>query len=181
MLALVAVASVFGGLLNAPFTGNWLDGFLGPTVSWREVKNVPLHVVDIQNNLMLYSAILACVVCVTTWFIYRGKPQGELLTEAQKQRNPIWRILYNKWFVDEFYDSTFVVPGVELARGLWRVVDNLIVDGMVKGVTGGVSGLANAMKNWQSGYVRNYALSMLVGVVLVVVCCRIGMSAGLVR
>jgi NADH-quinone oxidoreductase subunit L len=41
----------------------------------------------------------------------------------------------------------------------------------VNGVGGGIAGLSNALKGWQSGYVRNYALSMLIGVVVVVVAC----------
>lgn len=130
--------------------------------------------------LLWMSAGLAVVVCVATWLLYARKPSGELVTEARKERNPLWRKLYNKWGVDEFYDEVLVVPGRQLARGLWRVVDIQVLDGVVNGVSGGVSGLANGFKNWQSGYVRNYALSMLIGVVVVVIGCLAGMS-GLVR
>ena len=180
-LIALSVLSIFGGFINAaPIGIHTLDTFLGSTVNWRDAANQPLKVEGIEMPLLWMSAGLAVVVCVATWLIYARKPSGELVTEARKERNPLWRKLYNKWGVDEFYDEVLVVPGRQLARGLWRVVDIQVLDGVVNGVSGGVSGLANGFKNWQSGYVRNYALSMLIGVVVVVIGCLAGMS-GLVR
>lgn len=182
-LIVLAVASTLGGFLNAtPIGIHWLDNFLGSTADWREGQNVPLRVPSSTEwTLLVASAILAAAACVAAWVLYAAKPQGELLTDAQKQRNGVWRFLYDKWDIDQAYDAVFVQPGIALARGLWLVVDNQVVDGVVKVFSGGIPGLANRMKGWQSGYVRNYALSMLVGVVLVVIVCLIGLTTGWAR
>jgi NADH-quinone oxidoreductase subunit L len=181
-LVILAILSVVGGLINAgPFLGiHAFDDFLGSTVNWRNLKNVPLNTNGIEMPLLAASVGLAVVMCVITAVLYSRKPTGDLLTDAQKARNPLYRELLNKWGVDEIYDSLIVRPGRNLARGLYRVVDNQVIDGVVNGISGGIVGIANGIKGWQSGYVRNYALSMLVGVVLVVIGCLAGMT-GLVR
>ena len=53
-------------------------------------------------------------------------------------------------------------------------MDTRIIDGMVRGLSGGI-GRGGGLKNVQSGYVRNYAFSMLVGVFVVVAGCLIGL------
>ena len=177
-LVVLAGLSVVGGFLNAGVLHlNFLDRFLGNTASWRETANTPLRVEGVENVLLIASAVLAIVVCVAARMAYANKPTGELSTDADKARNGLWRILHNKWGVDEFWDNTLVEPGRDFARFLWRFVDVRIVDGAVNGTAFSVAGLAQGFRRWQSGYVRNYAFSMLIGVVVVVVGCLLGLNA----
>ena len=46
----------------------------------------------------------------------------------------------------------------------------LVVDGIVDGVAKVVMAISGVLKNLQSGYVHNYALSMALGVVVIVAC-----------
>ena len=43
---------------------------------------------------------------------------------------PIYNFLLNKWYFDEFYDAVIVRPLVGLARGLWKVGDSAVIDGI---------------------------------------------------
>lgn len=174
-LVVLAALSVFGGFLNAPAFGlHSFTTFLGETVGERVLK-----VEGIEMPLLLASAALAVVVLGLTFALYNGKKLGELSTQEQKERNPLWRILDDKWGVDEVYDRLFVKPGRRLAVYFWRTLDIRVFDGIVNGTAGLTRNIGEGLKGWQSGYVRNYALSMLVGVFLVVVISLISLGVTL--
>ncbi|MBC8101555.1 MAG: NADH-quinone oxidoreductase subunit L [Cytophagales bacterium] len=174
-LIVLAALSVVGGFLNAPAIGtHYFTDFLGETVGERE-----LNAGGLGTTLLIASAALAIAVLGITFALYNRKKAGELSTDAQKQRNLLWRVLDNKWGVDQNYDRIFVRPGKRGAMYLWRTLDVRVFDGIVNGTAGLVRGLGEGIKGWQSGYVRSYALSMLVGVVLVVVASLIGLGVSL--
>jgi NADH-quinone oxidoreductase subunit L len=76
------------------------------------------------------------------------------------------RLLHRKWFVDEFYDR-FVLGPFYAASRFFAGFDNRVVDGAVNlaGATAEFSG--QVLKLFQSGAVRQYALWLLGGAVLV--------------
>ncbi len=101
----------------------------------------------------------------------------------------VYRVLLNKYYVDEAYDATFVAGTLASARGLWRF-DRVVVDGFVNGwqrvtmfmawlsqlsdryvvdalvnLTAAVAHrLSFTFRRAQTGLIQNYALLMLVGV-----------------
>jgi NADH-quinone oxidoreductase subunit L len=80
---------------------------------------------------------------------------------------PLYQLLFNKYYVDEIYDEIFVVPVRSGARLLYSIVDREAIDGLVNGVAAATRRVSLGMSPIQSGYVRAYALSIFVGVVLV--------------
>jgi NADH-quinone oxidoreductase subunit L len=83
-------------------------------------------------------------------------PQGWLLTRAAR------RDLYQ----DAVNEAVLMRPGQYLTRSL-VFVDNRGVDGAVGGLAALVGGLGGRLRRWNTGYVRSYAMSMLVGVIAV--------------
>jgi NADH-quinone oxidoreductase subunit L len=78
------------------------------------------------------------------------------------------RVLLHKYYVDEFYDAAVVQPIKGLSeRGLWKIVDAGIIDGAVNGAGAVVSGGSAILRRLQTGSIRAYALSILVGAVLI--------------
>lgn len=109
---------------------------------------------------------------------------------------PLFTLLKNKYWVDELYQTVILNPYVALARWLAEVVDwrfwhdwfhdtlimggyNLFtrllslridlggIDAAFNGLAALVQRAALALRRVQSGYVRNYALSIFIGVVLI--------------
>jgi NADH-quinone oxidoreductase subunit L len=81
---------------------------------------------------------------------------------------PIYRMLLNKYYVDEIYDATVVQPIKVISReGLWRGFDVKVIDGIVNGTASVVGALAAALRRLQTGSVRAYAGSLFVGVVVI--------------
>jgi len=74
---------------------------------------------------------------------------------------------------DDVNEALFERPGQHLTRTLvWT--DNKIIDGAVNGTAAGIGGLSARMRRWQTGYVRSYALTMLLGVVVLVAVLALG-------
>jgi NADH-quinone oxidoreductase subunit L len=72
------------------------------------------------------------------------------------------------WFFNDFYEKYTVVPIYRsLASFLARIFDPEGIDGIVNGVGRVLNGAAFGVRTIQSGYLRNYALMFLVGVVVV--------------
>jgi len=83
-------------------------------------------------------------------------------------RNPLHKLLIEKYYVDEIYDALFVKPIYHLSGWLARVFDPGVVDGIVNGVATLVASWARGLRRVQTGYVMNYALGILLGAVAVV-------------
>ncbi len=78
------------------------------------------------------------------------------------------RLLLNKYYVDEIYDAAIVRPltrGSE--RALWKAVDAGVIDGAVNGAGSLVNVSGAVLRRLQTGSMRAYALSVFVGVVVI--------------
>ena len=76
----------------------------------------------------------------------------------------VYRLLLNKYYVDEVYDATIVQPiKVVSTEGLWRGFDVKVVDGAVNGAGYLVSGISIVLRLLQNGSVKTYAASTFAG------------------
>ncbi|HNN93281.1 MAG TPA: NADH-quinone oxidoreductase subunit L [Pseudomonadota bacterium] len=95
--------------------------------------------------------------------LYRGGI-SETANSIKSSLQPVYTLLWNKYFVDEIYDLIFVRPTKMLARVLWRVADAVIVDG-------GLTKLGPAIVGWigartrrlQNGDVQRYLIMVVLG------------------
>jgi NADH-quinone oxidoreductase subunit L len=70
--------------------------------------------------------------------------------------------------MDEIYDTLFVNPTKRLGTFLWKGFDVVVVDGIVNGFGKVVNACSKGLRFTQSGFVHNYALSMVIGVLVIV-------------
>jgi NADH-quinone oxidoreductase subunit L len=179
-LGILALLSALGGILNPaalkPLGVSLPDtfgSFLGENIEWRMEANALAVNHNTELMLLIASSVVAVLVSLFAWNKVKKAKNGELLTEKQRQSG--WfELIYNKWGIDELYDALFVKPGRQLATWLWRVADLRGVDGIVQTVSNGLTGLSNQLARFQSGYVRSYALTMFIGVVLVILTSLLG-------
>ena len=83
--------------------------------------------------------------------------------------NGVYTLIYNKYFVDEFYDETVVEPVVDGSRQLlWRVGDVRVIDGIANGIGSTARGIGGILRRAQSGYIRSYAAWVIAGAVLAI-------------
>ena len=81
---------------------------------------------------------------------------------------PFYKFLLNKWYFDELYDILFVKPAQWIARILWKVGDQKIIDGFINGIANRSLDVTSKVKTMQSGYVYHYAFVMMIGLTAII-------------
>jgi NADH-quinone oxidoreductase subunit L len=124
----------------------------------------------ISNTTKWTFGIISTVVALSGIFIaYLTYITGTISAAAVSRRfSGIYDFLYNRWYIDDFYDRTIVQPFKNLAMVLWRVVDVGIIDATVNGTAGLVNGISGRLRTLQTGLVGNYALAIALGMVVII-------------
>ena len=121
---------------------------------------------SVAYTLLILSVIVVAAGIAVAWFVYLSSPlRAETIGQP---RTPLHALLLNAYYVDRLYDAIIVRPLFGLATFLARGFDLGVIDRAVNGLGAAVVGWAAAMRRLQTGYVMNYALTMLAGAVLVV-------------
>ena len=132
---------------------NWLKPIVNPAGEQ--------HLEEFLKPIVVSSmAVFAVLVGVSiAYFKYRG----ELAAEAPVKVNLLTRAARRDLFQDDFNESVFMRPGQGLVKNLLNI-DYLVIDGLVR-LVGSISvGAGQTMRKLQNGYVRSYALMMILGV-----------------
>jgi len=163
-LMILAVATVVAGLaFGIPSsTGTPFARFLAPVLPLEESE----HGAGIAFTLLLLSALIAIAGVALAWYVYGRSPVRA--ASIGVPRNPLHKLLLEKYYVDEIYGFLFVRPIYHLSLWLARVFDPRVIDGLVNGSATAVLAWARGLRLVQTGYVMNYALGILLGAVAVV-------------
>ena len=124
----------------------------------------------VEGGLMVFSVLVALAGIVLAWFFYLKRPDlpGKLVKGQWG-----FDLVENKYYVDEIYDETVVKPIIKGSDLLWKQADMRGVDGAVNGVAQTIGFLGKIARSFQSGFVRNYALIMVVGFIFLVIISQI--------
>jgi NADH-quinone oxidoreductase subunit L len=115
--------------------------------------------------MAIVSLAIAVAGIAAALLFYRWRPETP---DRMVARYPgAYRVLLNKYYVDELYDALFVEPIRKGSVWLWQKFDELLIDGSVNGVGAVVRVGSAALRRVQTGYVMNYVLSFIVGVVAI--------------
>jgi NADH-quinone oxidoreductase subunit L len=191
-LVILAALSVLGGFLNFPtlhqFT-DWLEHTLGHELAHATEFN---PTVAIFSTALALAAIWLSWLLYGREPLEKSDAPDPL----RRMLGPIFVGMNNKWWVDELYGFAIIRPYQRLAafladvvdwrfwhdfvhdsllargfRGLARFlanpVDLGVIDGIANGLAKAVQGSAASLRLLQTGFVRNYALSVFVGVVVI--------------
>ncbi|MHB1584613.1 MAG: NADH-quinone oxidoreductase subunit L [Acidimicrobiales bacterium] len=157
-LVVLAVAAAAGFLIDLPWAHHdSLVGWLSP-VFGRDLLNAH-QTSPTQLALGFVDGAVAVLGVAVGWALWRNRTEHPLLEN---------RFLRRVWFWDDVYDTLFGRPGQALARFAAVVVDGRLIDGAVNGAATLVRATGSGVRRLQTGYVRNYALGIAVGVVAVV-------------
>jgi NADH-quinone oxidoreductase subunit L len=124
------------------------------------------HNVSLEILLMSVSLAIAIIGLFIARYMYISRPDTP--EKVVKEWKGLHTVVYNKYYMDEIYDFLFVNSIVNFSRFLWKNFDDLVIDGIVNGVARLAQGWGGVMRWLQSGLVKDYALSILVGVLVVI-------------
>ena len=158
-MVVLAVGSVASGYLL--YSGKAIVKWLAPVVD----KHHHEHEEFLQPIVVTSLAITAVVIGVG---IALAKYRGVLAATAPQDVSIFTRVARRDLLQDDANEFLFMRPGQKLTQAL-VMTDEKVIDGAVRGVGASAVGSARGMRKLQTGYVRNYALLILIGALVALV------------
>jgi NADH-quinone oxidoreductase subunit L len=167
-LVILAVLSTIGGWIGLPhgwLWGNPFVAYLAPSLALLPEAAEPaagaIHLG--ATSLMLLTSGIAFAGIGVAWILY-GSPSS-VTARIAGQAGAFYRLLWNKWYVDEIYDALVVRPYVGLSTFFWKVIDTELIDGVVNGVGRLVVAVGSAGRYVQTGLTQQYLFVMVIGAI----------------
>jgi NADH-quinone oxidoreductase subunit L len=157
-LVVLALLALVAGGMNLPWIHSggldlWLHPVFGANLFQAHES------AGLQVALGVVDAAMAVIGLGLGYVLWRRTTDRPVLENAFLQR---------VWFWDDVYDAVIGRPGQRLARFAATVVDSRVIDGAVNGSAELVRRASGSTRRLQTGYVRNYALGIALGLAGVV-------------
>jgi NADH-quinone oxidoreductase subunit L len=188
-LIILAIFSTVLGLFGMPWANHFYN-LLGKhaTVVGEEIVHG-----EFTPLIAGISLLVAGLGWFFGWQLYGRKPLVEAVDPLEKPLGPVYTLLKNRYYIDQFYQKFIVRPVIALGKaayafddrlvidpivdavgrfGRWlsealkKFVDNPIVDGAVNGIGRVTTAFGEFMRATQTGQIQNYLLVAAVTVLL---------------
>ena len=188
-LIVLAIGSVLAGLIGVPHAlggSNRIETFLhssfvAPTAAHESApaaeategqpaaQHAPAAVHDDGSTELMLMALSTGIalagIGIAMYFWLRNRNAADAIA---RRFAGVYRLLLNKYYVDEIYDAVIVQPIRIISTGaLWKGVDVRGIDLAVNGVGFTVRGSSSILRRLQTGSIRAYAASLFLGAVLI--------------
>ncbi|OGO29069.1 MAG: hypothetical protein A2Z16_16615 [Chloroflexi bacterium RBG_16_54_18] len=196
-LIILAALSFAGGGFNLPGI-NTFTHWLEHTLEFVHAGEFNVLVAGLSILLAVTAILLAGWIYFNRYRQMQELPVAKRPDDPLRQfLGPVFTWLNHKWYVDELYKMVILDPYISLSRFLadtvdWRFwhdwfhervvkagfdwitallavrVDLGGIDAVANGLGAATQRLARSLRRVETGYVRNYALSIFLGVVLII-------------
>jgi NADH-quinone oxidoreductase subunit L len=185
-LIVLAAGSILAGYIGVPSAlngANRIEHFLEPSFTVAGHNGGEEHAgavgseavqgehetapdTGLELSLMAVSSAVAIVgIGIAAFFFLKRRDRADAV--AASMPGP-YRLLLNKYYVDELYDTVIVQPIKRISTvALWHGVDAGLIDGAVNGTGAVVRGGSALLRRVQTGSMRSYAVSLFLGVVVI--------------
>ncbi|MHB1518304.1 MAG: NADH-quinone oxidoreductase subunit L [Acidimicrobiales bacterium] len=155
-LWILAVLAALAGLLalsNNHFSlADWIDPVFGSNLYQGHLSLSTEWTLGVVDSLV---AVTGVAVAVALWTKKAQRPHLE------------GQFLRDSWKINQLYDAVLGRPSQRLAAFSARFVEPKVIDGGVDGLATLVKRTGSTLRRTQTGYVRNYALAIVLGAMLV--------------
>jgi NADH-quinone oxidoreductase subunit L len=171
-LMILAGLSIVGGFFGIPASlggGNWIEHWLDPVFepARRKLLEAEHGLVWTEYALMAISVAVAAASIFAAITIYRKRL--DIAEHVSGKFKKAYRLLLNKYYVDEVYDAAVVNPIVNVSTEiLWKGVDATVIDGSINGSASLTGRVAQAVRRIQNGVAQSYALVFVAGILFVI-------------
>jgi NADH-quinone oxidoreductase subunit L len=169
-LILLAIPSVIAGYLLGPVVfGSYFEGAIHVAPAHDVLGELAEHYHGLLGfTLHAFGGpaiYLAIAGVATAWYFYMKNPG--LAGSFAQRFSGIYRLLINKYYLDEINQTVFAGGARGVGRMLWKVGDILLIDGLIINGSARVVGwVAGVVRHVQSGYLYHYAFTMIIGLLL---------------
>lgn len=194
ILAFFAITLGWVGIPQAfPVLGKispaWFQAFVG--------SMLPEAALEEGHSLVpLFTSLAVALGGLTLgWLVYRNFKKAEDRDPAEAGLGNVFRLLKNKYFIDEFYQKVFINPALWFAEnGVDKFIDQKVIDGALHGIAAlgmklgsllrfgfdlpvvngagdglasGTRGLGSLLRKFQTGKIQQYMTIAIASVLIV--------------
>jgi len=174
LMALAVGSAVLGIVIGFPPEQGFVHRFLAPVVEAAGVAERTPELATIVALAVVSVVAGAIGIAIGLSMYVRHRPDPAALTRAA---GPLYRVLVNKYYVDELYDHRFVEAARAFAGAAWAF-DIHIIDGLANRLGWALAMGGQGLRRAQTGVVGNYALTIVAGLLLILVAYG-GYAAGI--
>ena len=174
LMALAVGSAVLGIVIGFPPEQGFIHRFLSPVVEAAGVAERTPELATIVALAGVSVVAGAIGIAIGLSMYVRHRPDPAALTRAA---GPVYRVLVNKYYVDELYDHRFVEAARAFAGAAWAF-DIHIIDGLANRLGWALAMGGQGLRRAQTGVVGNYALTIVAGLLLILVAYG-GYAAGI--
>jgi NADH-quinone oxidoreductase subunit L len=117
--------------------------------------------------MMVVSVVIALIGIGIAYLFYIKNPA--LPKRLAEKWKGLYKLVLNKYYIDELYEILFINSLKNLGTALWKGFDDFVIDGTINGIAYLIGWLSGATRKMQTGLVQNYAFSMIIGGIVLVV------------
>ena len=163
-LVILAIGSVLAGYLGLPqfLARSVLAEWLAPVTAAVDFSHLSLA----TEWLLIMAAIVATAIGLGAGYWLYAVDKGR--TAKRLEPTPLGALSRSGFGFDAVASAVVIRPGESVTEGL-SVLDREVLDKGLSGSSFGVTLLGRLATAWQSGYVRLYALSMLIGAAILAI------------
>jgi NADH-quinone oxidoreductase subunit L len=164
---MILAAGAFGlGWVNIPHVlggGAYFAEFLKPVVGHPEFHAThaqELRVMSVSTTIALSGLVIAAIFYLM---------KTDIPVKLAQKFSLIYRLLFNKYYVDELYHHILIRPTLWVAtRFIEGFTDAKIIEGIVNGVPKAIGRFAGVLRKVQTGLAQHYAMIMAAGIIILI-------------
>lgn len=164
-LIILAVLSVIGGFIGLPHIigTNLIGHFLDPVFENSNRILIENHIgVSAEIMLIAVSVLVAVISIYFSLRIYNREYRA-----GRFSATVFYRLVQNKYYVDEFYNAVVVVPVRKISDLFYLFMDLKVIDGAINGTAKFFTGLSADWRKLQTGVIQDYAIFSIAGIILI--------------
>jgi NADH-quinone oxidoreductase subunit L len=160
-LIILAILATIGGLINLPGS-NWLTHYLGPILATK----VAHHALGNQEYMLMGIALVGAFIGII-WAYIKYIKQA-FVPKEDAEISGFALVVYNKFYIDEFYNLLIVKPLNTLA-GVFKSILEPAIGSLVFGFGKGAYFLSEQGKKLHTGSVGFYLFAFVIGVCAILI------------
>jgi len=160
-LIVLAILALVGGVLNMPGS-NWLNHYLAPVIATPAEH----HELDYNAYALMGVAVIGALIGIG--IAYAKYIKQSAVPPQDDEISGVHKLLYNKFYVDEFYTAIIVKP-IYAIGSFFKNVTEVAFSGFIFGLGRVTTMLGTEGKTLQNGSIGFYLFAFVLGVCSIIV------------
>ena len=160
-LIILATLATFGGLINLP-GNNWLNHFMEPLLATK----LEHHELGSQGYMLMGIALIGAIIGIA--WAYSKYIKQSFVPKEDETITGFNKIIYNKYYVDEFYTFLIVRP-INGLSNFFRTTLEPALGKVVFSFGSAANGFGNQGKKLQTGSIGLYLFAFVLGVCAIII------------